>query len=81
MARLQPGTRVRHELTGQTALAVGTPEHTGRFPLVPVFLEASTRRELWPQHFAVPLPLIDQCVALGGTFTPPNQYPLIGPKT
>lgn len=71
-----PGLRVRHSLTDVCALVIGNPESAGRYALVPVALEGSTRRELWPLHMSLPRPLSQQFVAMGGQFKPLPGYPL-----
>jgi hypothetical protein len=45
--------------------------------LLPVMIEGSTRRELWPVHFTEILPLPDQFQALGGRRKAPAGYPLV----
>lgn len=73
---LQPGLRVRHRHSNHAALVIGTPESSGRYALVWVLFEGSTRRELWPVHLTCPRPRPQQCPALGGRFHPPPGYPL-----
>jgi hypothetical protein len=71
------GLRVRNRLDGRTALIVGRPETFGtRRSLLPVTIEASTRTELWADHWIEPRPQREQPLALGGTYTPPAGYPL-----
>jgi hypothetical protein len=78
---IAPGLRVRHRLSGDPALVIGTPESSGRYALVWVSLEGSTRRELWPVHALEIRPRPQQPVALGGRFKAPVGYPLRMPRT
>lgn len=73
---VQPGLRITHRLTHQSGLVIGSAEASGRFSLVPVALEGSTRRELWPLHLIQQRPRLQQFKALGGSFKAPSGYPL-----
>lgn len=75
--QLLVGMRVSNRLDGRTGLIVGKPEFFGtRFSLIPVTIEASTRTELWAEHWITPLPLRQQFAAHGGSYSAPSGYPL-----
>jgi len=77
MRSLLLGLRVRRHRDGCPAFIVGKPQtHGSRFALVPVTLEASTRTELWPEHWIEVRPRIEQFPARGGRYQAPAGYPL-----
>lgn len=74
---LSIGMRVVNRLDGRIGLIVGKPQAFGtRFSLLPVTIEASTRSELWPEHWIELLPKRQQFPAHGGIFSPSQGYPL-----
>ena len=66
------GLRVRVASNGMTALVVGEPEYyTPRAKLVRIKYENSTRFEYMISNQLEPLPIEEQYVALGGSYTRP----------
>ena len=76
MKDLKLGHRVKNKVDGRQGMVVGAVEATGvKDILVPVALEKSTRKELWPSDQIELLPKSKQLVALGGKFNPPKGFP------
>ena len=76
MKDLKLGHRVKNKVDGRQEMVVGALEVTGvKDILVPVALEESTRKELWPMDHIQLLPKPKQLVALGGKFNPPKGFP------
>ena len=76
MLDLKLGHRVKNKVDGKQGMVVGAPEATGvKDILVPVALEKSTRKELWPIDHIGLLPKSKQLIALGGKFDPPKGFP------
>lgn len=75
--RLIPGIRVRHSIDQRPAVILDHPDSAGRrIPLIPVHVEGSTRRELWPVSLVRVRRSRDQHIAHGGEYRPPVGYPL-----
>lgn len=70
------GLRVKHQTNKRSGLVIGPAQHGIGFDLIPVALEGSTRRELWPIHLCIKKDKRQQLKANGGTFVPPKGYPL-----
>ena len=75
-SQLSIGIRVRHSKGKRGGLITGPAEHGINSPLIPVAVEGSTRKELWPSHLCTRLPADQQLKAHGGNFQPPRGYPL-----
>lgn len=74
---LVPGVRVRHSIDQRSAVVLDRPNAGGsRIALVPVHIEGSTRRELWPINLIRVRRAREQHVAHGGEYKPPIGYPL-----
>lgn len=71
---LEIGLRVRHALDNRPAIVVGSPQRDGHRSLIPVNLESSTRRELWPDQYIKVRPKREQFPAHGGTYKPRSGY-------
>jgi len=77
MKDLKLGHRVKHKADGRKGMVFGAQQKTGVADiLVPIALEGSTRKELWPIDQFNLLPQAQQIVALGGKFVPPKGFPL-----
>lgn len=75
--RLVPGIRVRHSVDQRSAVVLDRPDSAGsRIALLPVHVEGSTRRELWPVSLVRIRRAREQHVAHGGEYAPPVGYPL-----
>ena len=70
------GLRVKHQTNKRSGLVIGPAQHGIGFDLIPVALEGSTRRELWPIHLCIKKDKRQQLEANGGSFIPPKGYPL-----
>jgi hypothetical protein len=70
------GLRVKHQINKRSGLVIGPAQHGIGFGLIPVALEGSTRRELWPIHLCIKKEKRQQLKANGGTFVPPKGFPL-----
>ena len=69
---IQIGLRVPVSSNDMTALVVGSPEYyTPRAKLVRIKYENSTRFEYMISNQLEPLPIEEQYVALGGSYTRP----------
>lgn len=76
-SRLIPGIRVRHSIDNRSAVILDRPDSAGRhIALIPVHLEGSTRRELWPVNLVRVRRAREQHVVHGGEYNPPVGYPL-----
>jgi|TARA_X000001382_G_C3052216_1_gene141459 hypothetical protein len=76
MKDLKLGHRVKSKVDGRKGMIVGAHQITGvKDILVPVALEKSTRKELWPIDQIQLLPKPQQLIALGGKFDPPKGFP------
>ena len=73
---IEIGIRVRHRRDKRGGLVTGPAQHGINSPLIPVAVEGSTRKELWPSHLCARRPVGEQLPAHGGTFMPPKGYPL-----
>ena len=73
---LQVGVRVFHRRSKRGGLITGAPEHGVHSQLIPVAVEGTTRKELWPLHMVALRSKDDQLPRHGGSFTPPTGYPL-----
>ena len=72
------GHRVKHKVDNRQGMVSGHPQVTGvRDVLIPVALEGSTRKELWPHDQVQLLPNKLQMKALGGDYAPPKGFPFI----
>tara|TARA_R100001463_G_scaffold16069_3_gene41767 strand:+ start:8350 stop:8592 length:243 start_codon:yes stop_codon:yes gene_type:complete len=77
MKDLKLGHRVKHKTDGRQGMVFGAQQKIGvEDILVPIALEGSTRKELWPIDQFKLLPKPQQLVALGGNFVPPKGFPL-----
>jgi|TARA_R100001443_G_scaffold16704_1_gene27062 hypothetical protein len=77
MTDLKLGHRIKHKVDGRKGMVFGHQQSTGvKDVLVPVALEGSTRKELWPIDQILLLPKSQQLIALGGKFDPPKGFPL-----
>lgn len=77
MKELKLGHRVKSKKDGRKGMVVGAQQKTGVSDfLVPIALEGSTRKELWPIDQFILLPKPQQLLALGGKFNPPKGFPL-----
>jgi len=72
MKDLKIGHRVKNINDGRNGFVISSPTNK----LVPVAIEGSTRRELWPEMQTKLKPLAQQLVKLGGKFKPPTGFPL-----
>jgi hypothetical protein len=71
------GLRVVHQGDGRGGFVVGKAETHGKpFSLIPVHVEGSTRRELWPEHYIHVRPKREQFPDHGGRYVAPAGYPL-----
>tara|TARA_B100001250_G_scaffold134326_1_gene114864 strand:+ start:3601 stop:3843 length:243 start_codon:yes stop_codon:yes gene_type:complete len=76
MKDLKLGHRIRNSIDGRQGMVFGNHQSTGvKDVLIPVALEGSTRKELWPIDQIELLPVKKQMVALGGEFNPPKGFP------
>ena len=76
MKDLKLGHRIKNNIDGRQGMVFGHHQRTGvKDILVPVALEGSTRKELWPIDQIELLPAKQQMVALGGEFSPPKGFP------
>lgn len=73
---LSLGVRVTHKADKRHGLVVGPAQHGMGVDLIPVAVEGSTRKELWPKHLCNRRPRSQQLKAHGGDFSPPKGYPL-----
>lgn len=72
MKDLQLGHRVTNISDGRNGFIVSSPYNN----LVPVAIEGSTRKELWPEIQTKLRPLSQQLEGLGGKFKAPKGFPL-----
>ena len=70
------GLRVKHQTNKRSGLVIGPAQHGIGCDLIPIALEGSTRRELWPSHLCIKKDKHHQLKANGGSFTPPKGFPL-----
>jgi|TARA_B100001250_G_scaffold69684_1_gene55983 hypothetical protein len=76
MKDLKLGHRVKHKVDQRQGMVIGAHQATGvKDILVPVAIEESTRKELWPLDQIELLPNKQQLTALGGSFNPPKGFP------
>ncbi len=77
MKELKLGHRVKNTNRDVNGMVAGAQQANGvNSVLVPVVLEGSTRRELWPIDQIKLLPKSKQLIALGGKCNTPKGYPL-----
>ena len=74
------GVRITHTKDKRDGLITGPSEHGVGYRLIPVAVEGSTRKELWPEHMIQVMPIRKQLPQHGGQFKPPAGYPLTSPK-
>ena len=74
------GVRVTHTKDKRDGLITGPSEHGVGYRLIPVAVEGSTRKELWPEHLIQVMPIRKQLPQHGGHFKPPAGYPLTAPN-
>ena len=74
------GVRVTHTKDKRDGLITGPSEHGVGYRLIPVAVEGSTRKELWPEHLVQVMAIRKQLPQHGGQFKPPAGYPLTAPK-
>ncbi len=72
MSTFKLGQRVTNQLDGRDGFIVSAPYNK----LVPVAIEQSTRKELWPESQVKLKPKKDQLVAMGGKYKAPPGFPL-----
>tara|TARA_R100000742_G_C4160006_1_gene1968 strand:- start:164 stop:406 length:243 start_codon:yes stop_codon:yes gene_type:complete len=76
MSDLKLGHRVKHKVDKRQGMVIGAHQVTGvNDILVPIAIEESTRKELWPIDQIEKLPKKLQLTALGGEFKPPKGFP------
>ena len=62
---IEIGIRVRHRRDKRGGLVTGPAQHGISSPLIPVAVEGSTRKELWPSHLCARRPVGEQLPAHG----------------
>tara|TARA_R100001082_G_C4357024_1_gene157373 strand:- start:421 stop:645 length:225 start_codon:yes stop_codon:yes gene_type:complete len=72
MSKFELGHRVTNQIDGRDGFVVSAPYNK----LVPVAIEQSTRKELWPETQVLMKPQDEQLVAMGGNYNAPPGFPL-----
>ena len=72
MSKFELGHRVTNQVDGRDGFVVSAPYNK----LVPVAIEQSTRKELWPETQVLMKPQDEQLVAMGGNDNAPPGFPL-----
>ena len=72
MSKFELGHRVTNQVDGRDGFVVSAPYNK----LVPVAIEQSTRKELWPETQVLMKPQNEQLVAMGGKYNAPQGFPL-----
>ena len=72
MSIFKLGPRVTNNVDGRDGFIVSSPYNK----LVPVAIEQSTRKELWPEVQVTLKPQEEQLIVMGGEYKPPKGFPL-----